>query len=305
MKQQQEVEQKKGECNTGDEDEGPQQDFSVTAAVTAERVHNNHLSGKDNGRPRSSEQQHSLPSRHLSPGPSQDGAGGDVYSDDELNVIDLDEDDKEPRPTKRKRPSLTCDGPLPKKRKHRLRQPISRRRPPSKPYRHVPNSHSPPDQDLRNAKGFSREDRLTSPTPSAPQTVDIGTPPNCSNPGGSSTNILPKLAEITFRPYSHHYYSFIAVIREGHKGRGVSFSQVAQLIESVGHGKIEDFTIRPSQQDLFLLTGLSQHSPSQRLSSGSNLTCARWARMESYRCGAYRTPTCWSCANWSYCIAVE
>jgi hypothetical protein len=62
------------------------------------------------------------------------------------------------------------------------------------------------------------------------------------------------------------------VIREGYDGRGVSFSQVTQLIENIGHvGKIEDFTIKPSKQHSFLLTGFSRHT-SSRLSSGTILS---------------------------------
>jgi hypothetical protein len=95
------VEQEKGECNSGDEDEGPQQEVNVVApAVTAERVGDAHLSGKEDGSPRSAKRQQSLPNRDPSPEPSQDGAGSDSHSDDELNNTDSDEDDEEPRPMK-------------------------------------------------------------------------------------------------------------------------------------------------------------------------------------------------------------
>jgi hypothetical protein len=200
----QEVEQEKGECNSGDEDEGPQQEVnSVAPAVTAERVSDAHLSGKEDRSPRSAERQQSLPNRDPSPEPSQDGAGSDSHSDDELNNTDSDEDDEEPRPTKQKRPSLSYDGPMHKKRKHRLQQRSTRQhRPHSKLHRHLPKSHSPPDQGLRVAEGSSREGRLPSPAPSALQTMDTETPPNYSNPGGSSSNFLPTLTEVTFRPYS-------------------------------------------------------------------------------------------------------
>lgn len=80
------------------------------------------------------------------------------------------------------------------------------------------------------------------------------------------------LTEITFRPHSIHYCSFTAVIRDSRDGRGVSFSQLAQLIESVSHiGKIDDFTIKPMEQHSFLLTGFSRHT-SSRLSSGTILS---------------------------------
>jgi hypothetical protein len=62
------------------------------------------------------------------------------------------------------------------------------------------------------------------------------------------------------------------VIREGYDGRGVSFSQVAQLIESIGHvGKIDDFTTKLLQHS-FLLTGSSRHTPSRLSSSGTNMS---------------------------------
>jgi hypothetical protein len=61
-------------------------------------------------------------------------------------------------------------------------------------------------------------------------------------------------------------------VRDGRNGRGVSFSQLAQLIESVGHvGRIDDFTIKPIEQHPFLLTGFSRHTSSP-LSSGTILS---------------------------------
>lgn len=73
--------------------------------------------------------------------------------------------------------------------------------------------------------------------------------PDCYNLHRSSRAVLPTLTEVTFRPYSLYYCSFIAVIRDGYDGRGVSFSQVARLIESIGLiGKIDDFTIKPIEQ---------------------------------------------------------
>jgi hypothetical protein len=62
------------------------------------------------------------------------------------------------------------------------------------------------------------------------------------------------------------------VVQDGRNGRGFSFSQLAQLIESVGHvGKIDDFTIKPIEQHSFLLTGFSQRTSSP-LSSGTILS---------------------------------
>ena len=97
--------------------------------------------------------------------------------------------------------------------------------------------------------------------PSTLQTIDTEIPSDCYKSSRLSSDILPTLTEITFRPHSIHYCSFIAVIRDGRDRRGVSFSQLAQLIESVGHmGKIDDFTIKPIEQYSFLLTGFSRHT---------------------------------------------
>lgn len=62
--------------------------------------------------------------------------------------------------------------------------------------------------------------------------------------GGPPGDSLPTLTEITFRPQSPHYCTFTAVVRDGRSGRRVSFSQLAQLIESIGYvGKVDDLTI--------------------------------------------------------------
>jgi hypothetical protein len=98
---------------------------------------------------------------------------------------------------------------------------------------------------------------------------------DCCNLGGSSIDILPTLTEVTFRPHSTRCCSFTVVVREGCDGQGVSFSQLAQLIESIGHvGKIDNFTIKPSQQHSFLLTSFSRHTSSQLSSSGTTVLTA-------------------------------
>jgi hypothetical protein len=52
----------------------------------------------------------------------------------------------------------------------------------------------------------------------------------------------------------------------------VSFNQLAQLIKSIGYvGKLDDFTIKPLQQESFLLTGVGQHT-SSRLSPSETMT---------------------------------
>jgi hypothetical protein len=108
--------------------------------------------------------------------------------------------------------------------------------------------------------------------------MDIETPRDCSNlstRGRSSDDLLPTLTEVTFRPYSQHCCSFTAVVQDSCDERGVSFSQLAQLIKSIGHvGKIDDFTIKPSQQNSFLVNGFSRYTSSQLSSSGMILSTA-------------------------------
>jgi hypothetical protein len=86
--------------------------------------------------------------------------------------------------------------------------------------------------------------------------------------------VLPTLTEITFRPHSQHYCSFTAVVQDSCEG-GVSFCQLARLIESIGRvGKIDDFTIKPLQQNSFLVTGLSRRTSSRLSSSGTTVGTA-------------------------------
>jgi hypothetical protein len=67
---------------------------------------------------------------------------------------------------------------------------------------------------------------------------------------------------------------------DGCDGRGVSFSQVARLIESIGLvGKTDDFTIKPMEQQSFLLTGFSRHTSSQPSSGGGTLSTAEVGRI--------------------------
>jgi hypothetical protein len=90
-----------------------------------------------------------------------------------------------------------------------------------------------------------------------------------------SRDVLPALTEVTFRPHSLYCCSFTAVIRDGCNGRGVSFGQLARLIESIGHvGKIDDFTIKPIERHSFLLTGFSRHTASQPSFGGATLSTA-------------------------------
>jgi hypothetical protein len=285
-RQQQEVEQEI------DKNEGKQQEVNdVATAVTAERVGDTHLSGKEDGRPRPAEPQQSLPNRDLSLATSHDEAGSDSHSDDELNNNDSDDDDEEPRPTKRKRPSSSCDSPIHKKRKHRPQQRSTlQRRPHSKHHRRSPKSHSLLDQGSTVAAVSSTKGRWPSPAPSAPQATDTDISPDCYNLCRSSRAtlpMLPTLTEVTFRPHSPYCCSFTAVIRDGSAERGVSFSQVVRLIASIGHvGKIDDFTIKPVEQHSFLLTGFSRHTSSRSSFGGTALSTAAEAGRDHVDAGA-------------------
>ena len=94
------------------EDNGTQQEVNVVAAVvTAERA---------SGSPRPANGQQSLPNLDPPPEPSHNEAGCDSDSDVELNNIESDDDNEEPRPIKRKRPFSSQDGPMHKKLKYCL-----------------------------------------------------------------------------------------------------------------------------------------------------------------------------------------
>jgi hypothetical protein len=55
----------------------------------------------------------------------------------------------------------------------------------------------------------------------------------------------------------------------------VSLSQLAQLIKSISHvERIDDFTIKPLEQHLFLVTGFSRQTSSQPSFGGATLLTA-------------------------------
>jgi len=113
---------------------------------------------------------------------------------------------------------------------------------------------------------------LPSPAPFALYATNTDISPDYYNLNRSFRGVLPTLTEITFRPLSPHYCSFTTVIRDSCNEQGVSFSQVARLIESIGYmGKIDDFTIKPIEQHSFLLTSFSRHT-SSRLSTSTTLS---------------------------------
>jgi hypothetical protein len=85
-------------------------------------------------------------------------------------------------------------------------------------------------------------------------------------------------AELTFRRHALYCSSCTAVIRDGCDGRGVSFSQLGGLIESIGHvGNIDDFMIKPIKQKSFLETGLSRYNSSRLSSSRTTVSIAEQA----------------------------
>lgn len=215
-RKQQEVEQEqeKDKGNTEDEDERPQQEMNVVApVVTAERA---------SGSPRLANRRQSLPNLDSSPEPSYNEAGsrsgGD--SDDELNSTDLAEDDeKKPRPAKRKQLSSSHDGPTRKKHRCPLQESSSCQcRPLFKPHCQYLKSHSPLDQCSRVAMSSSAKGRLPSPAPSIPQSIDTKMSLGDSNLSPSSRATPLTLTDIMFRPHSAHCYSFTATIRDGCNG---------------------------------------------------------------------------------------
>ncbi|TAQ85113.1 hypothetical protein B7494_g6565 [Chlorociboria aeruginascens] len=254
-----EQEQKKNEGNTKNKNEGPQQEINVVALVI--------IAEKASRNPKLANRRQSLPNLDLFPEPSYNEAGSrsGSNSDDELNSTDSAEDDeKKPRPAKRKQLSLFHDGPTRKKHRRPLQESSScQRKPFSKPHRQYLKSHSPLDQCSRVAMSSSAKGRLPSPAPSILQSIDTKMSLGDSNLSPSSRATPPTLTEITFRPHSAHCYSFTATIRDGCNGRGVSFAQLARLIASTGHvGKIDDFIIKPIEQHSYLLSGFSRHTSS-------------------------------------------
>ncbi len=250
-----------GYGNDNDNEDGRQLqqevEEDVIATLMSEKVGDTRLSSNKDESLR-------LATHDPSPEPSQDKLGrhSSNFSDDELNSDPVSINvDRELRPTKRKRSSSSTN-PIYKKRKRHLEQ---RSTPQRRPY--SPLDHGPRVTAVSRAKG-----RLPLLAPSTPQTIDTEILSDCYNLSRLSSNTLLTLTEVTFRPHSTRCCSFTAVIRDGRDGRGVSFSQLAQLIESVGHvGKIDDFTIKLTEQHSFLLTGFSRHTLS-RLSSGTILS---------------------------------
>ncbi|KAH8745457.1 hypothetical protein BGZ57DRAFT_237292 [Hyaloscypha finlandica] len=263
------VEEQEDEAYDNDNEDRrqPEQEVKedVVATLMTGKVGDTHLFSEDKSP--------GLANRGPSPGPSQDRAGSDSHSDDELNTNSYDKEG-EPHPIKRKRPSPFRNGPIHKKRKQLQERSTRQHRLPSKPHGRSPKLRFPFDQGSTAAAVSSTKGGLPSPAPSLSQATDTDMSPDYCNLDRSGA-VLPTLTEVTFCPHSQHCYSFTAVIREGCDGRGVSFSQVAQLIASIGHiGKINDFLIKPVVQHSLLLTGFSRHTSSRLSSSGTILSTA-------------------------------
>ncbi|KAH8595134.1 hypothetical protein B0O99DRAFT_686985 [Bisporella sp. PMI_857] len=190
-------------------------------------------------------------------------------SDDEpINEFDLDKDgdDKGPCLKKRKTPSSSFDIQTPKRRKHHFRQrSIHKEKVHVKSHRHSPKSRHPLHRRSRVVAASSPKGQLPSSAPSVITATDAEL---AYSRRGSPGAVLPTLTGITFRPHSLHCWSFTALVQDGCDNQRVSFRHLTQLIESIGHvGEIEDFTVKPTDQHTFLLTGISRYTPSQLLSN--------------------------------------
>ncbi|TVY20230.1 hypothetical protein LARI1_G001640 [Lachnellula arida] len=271
-RQQQEVEADEAANETADEnnnknDSQAQKEMnSVATALAAEGVSNVYLSSKEDERP--AERQQLLPSRDPSPEPSYDGTRSynDSHSDDELNnKADSDDDNRKPRPAKRKRPSSCYHGPTPKKRRLPQQKSARQSKPRSKPCRRSPKSHSPFDKGSRAAVVSNPEDQLLSPALSTPQATDRDISPDCCDLDRSFGTVQSTLTEITFRPYSPpDLHSFTAIIRIGHDRPEFSLGYFARLIENMGCiGEIDVHTIKWLPQDMVQLIGLSRLASSR------------------------------------------
>jgi hypothetical protein len=181
-------------------------------------------------------------------------AGYNSYSDDELD------DEEEPCSVKRKWRHSSNNGIVHKKRKYRLQQTSTPQ----------PRPHCKPH--MRSPKLRSQLNRTPLLVLSAPCNNEIEVSPDHCNLEHQCEATLPTLAEVTFRQHSPHRCSFTAVIRDGSTNQGVSFRQVVRLITSIGYSeKIDDFTIKPIEQNSCLLAGFSRYTSSQFSPSGGTV----------------------------------
>jgi hypothetical protein len=250
-----------GEGDGGSGNASPYERDVITASLLAEGPVNT-LSDNEDESVRSID-------RDQTPCLSQGNSSGQIETDrdHEFNGLDArsSESSKRLRSAKRKQPSSHVASPV-QKRKRRLQTSPSysrarldgARRSDRSDISH--NSHSTGNTE-HDTKG-----RLPSPVPSIAHTADTEMGSSRSELGRPSLDNLPTLTEITFRPWSPHSCSFTVVIRDGCDGNGVSFTQLAQLIKGIGYvGELDDFTIKPLQQESLLLTGVCHHPASQLL----------------------------------------
>ena len=180
----------------------------------------------------------------------------------------IDGGNEGPRTTKRKRQPSPVDVPTRKKHKGQPRRSPRYSRAQSKLGRRSPISYSHHHDTSASTKP-NIKGQIPSPLPSIPRAIDTEMGSSSSDLGEPSGISLPILTEITFRPQSPRSCSFTAVVRDGRNGRGVSFSQLGQLIESIGYiGKLGDVTIKPLQKESFLLTGVGHYTLSRVSPSG-------------------------------------
>ncbi|KAI9770344.1 MAG: hypothetical protein M1839_003221 [Geoglossum umbratile] len=116
-RQQQEA-KAEGKVNKDDDEDDSQvqqAENGVAAAVTAKRIGDNHLSGKEDGSPGPAERQRLLPSQDPEPGHDGTESGSDGNGNNELsNRADSDKDNGRLRPAKRRRRSSSYDAQCPR-----------------------------------------------------------------------------------------------------------------------------------------------------------------------------------------------
>lgn len=255
----------------------------VVAARTATRDDDISLFGEENESATRARGHRPIPSRD-SPEPDQDEMGR--HSDDLCNGqfsdthADSDEEERLPRPNKRKRSSSSHAGPARKKQKDCLQQSSTRQqRAGSRSHRHSLKLPSF-GHGSKVAAGSDAEGRLPTGAISVPQAIDVEIPSDSLSFSRPSGDKLPVLSEITFRPHSHEHCSFTAVVRTDRDGGEFSFGQLTRLIEDIGHvGKIDGMTVKPLSQGVFLLTGFSQHTSSRPLRNRQTM----WTTPEASR----------------------
>ena len=251
--------------NTGGEDDGGsgnaspyERDVPVASLKTQEPL--NALSDNEDESVRGI-------ARDPSPCLSQGTSSGQSENNHDHEVDDRDagsgKSAKTPRSTKRKQPSSHAAGPV-QKRKRRLQTSTSYTKARLDSACSSDRSDVSHNGDLTCNTEHETKGRLPSPVPYVAHTIHRGLSSTTSGSDQPSLDNMATLTEITFRPWSPHSCSFTAVIEDGCDGNGASLTQLAQLIKGIGYiGELEDFTIKPLQQESLLLTGVCHHPASQ------------------------------------------